>query len=57
MIDFEYHSPTSLDQLFGLLDQHGDDSRIMAGGTALVIQMKQRLSQPGHVIGLRKLVA
>ena len=54
MIDFEYHSPTSLDQVFGLLDQHGDDSRIMAGGTALVIQMKQRLSQPGHVIGLKK---
>ena len=54
MIDFEYHTPTSLDQVFGLLDQHGDDSRLMAGGTALVIQMKQRLSQPGHVIGLKK---
>ena len=54
MIDFEYHSPTSLDQVFGLLEQYGEDSRIMAGGTALVIQMKQRLSQPGHVIGLRK---
>jgi carbon-monoxide dehydrogenase medium subunit len=53
MIDFEYHAPTSLDQVFGLLDQYGDDARIMAGGTALVIQMKQRLSQPGHVIGLR----
>jgi carbon-monoxide dehydrogenase medium subunit len=54
MIDFEYHAPTSLDQVFGLLDQYGDDSRVMAGGTALVIQMKQRLSQPGHVIGLRR---
>ncbi len=55
MIDFEYHAPTSLDEVFGLLDQYGDDSRIMAGGTALVIQMKQRLSQPGHVVGLRKI--
>ena len=54
MIDFEYHAPTSLDQVFELLDQYGDDARIMAGGTALVIQMKQRLSQPGHVIGLRR---
>ncbi len=53
MIDFEYHAPTSLDQVFELLDQHGDDARVMAGGTALVIQMKQRLSQPGHVVGLR----
>ena len=55
MIDFEYHAPTSLDEVFELLDQYGDDARIMAGGTALVIQMKQRLSQPGHVIGLRKM--
>ena len=54
MIDFEYHVPTSLDQVFDLLDKYGDDSRVMAGGTALVIQMKQRLSQPGHVIGMRR---
>ena len=54
MIDFEYHAPTSLDQVFELLEQHGDDARVMAGGTALVIQMKQRLSQPGHVVGLRQ---
>ena len=54
MIEFEYHHPTSMDQVFELLDQYGDDSRVMAGGTALVIQMKQRLAQPGHVLGLRK---
>ena len=54
MIDFEYHAPPSLDQVFDLLDKYGDDSRVMAGGTALVIQMKQRLSQPGHVIGMRR---
>ena len=54
MIDFEYHAPTSLDQVFDLLEKYGDDSRVMAGGTALVIQMKQRLSQPGHVIGMRR---
>jgi carbon-monoxide dehydrogenase medium subunit len=53
MIDFEYHAPTSLGQVFDLLDKYGDDARIMSGGTALVIQMKQRLSQPGHVVGLR----
>jgi carbon-monoxide dehydrogenase medium subunit len=40
--------------VFDLLDKYGDDSRVMAGGTALVIQMKQRLSQPGHVIGMRR---
>ena len=54
MIDFEYHHPTSLDEVFGLLDQYREDARVMAGGTALVIQMKQRLVQPSHVIGLRR---
>ena len=55
MIDFEYHSPTSLDEAFSLMDQYGDDAQVMSGGTALVLMMKQRLVQPGHVIGLRKI--
>ena len=55
MIDFEFHSPTSLDEAFGLLDQYGDDARVMSGGTALVLMMKQRRAQPGHGIGLGRL--
>ena len=55
MIDFEYHSPTNLGQAFDLLDRHGDDARVMAGGTALVIQMKQRLTRPSHVVGLNSI--
>lgn len=55
MIDFQYHSPGSLEEAFELLDRHGDDARVMAGGTALVLQMKQRLSQPGHVVGLGRI--
>lgn len=55
MIDFEFHSPSSLEAALDLLERHGDDARLMAGGTALVLQMKQRFAQPGHVIGLRKL--
>ncbi len=54
MIDFQYHSPFSVEEALELLDRYGDDARIMAGGTALVLQMKQRLSQPGHIIGLRQ---
>ncbi|PKB65000.1 MAG: hypothetical protein BZY80_01415 [SAR202 cluster bacterium Io17-Chloro-G2] len=54
MNDFEFHSPSSLEEAFELLDRYGDDARVMAGGTGVVLQMKQRLSQPGHVVGLRK---
>ena len=55
MIDFEFHQAADLDQAFALLEEHGDDARLMSGGTALVLQMKQRFSQPGHVIGLRSI--
>ncbi len=55
MNDFEFHSPTSLEEAFDLLERYGDDARVMAGGTGVVLQMKQRLSQPGHVVGLRKI--
>lgn len=55
MIDFEFHSPATLEEAFDLLDRYGEDARIMAGGTALVLQMKQRFAQPGHVVGLRKI--
>ena len=55
MIDFEFHRPESLDEVFGLLERYGEDARLMAGGTALVLQMKQRLAQPSHVVGMRRL--
>jgi carbon-monoxide dehydrogenase medium subunit len=55
VIDFEFHSPLSLEAALELLERHGDDARLIAGGTALVLQMKQRFAQPGHVIGLRQL--
>ena len=55
MIDFEFHQATGLDHAFSLLADYGDDARLMSGGTALVLQMKQRFSQPGHVIGLARI--
>ena len=55
MNDFEYHRPASLAEAFDLLETYADDARVMAGGTALVLLLKQRLAQPGHVISLRKI--
>jgi carbon-monoxide dehydrogenase medium subunit len=54
MIDFELHQSRSLEEAFDLLETYGDDARVMGGGTALVLQMKQRLVQPAHVINLRR---
>ena len=55
MIAFEYVEPESLGEAFALLEQHGEDAKVLAGGTGLVNLMKQRLVQPAYLIGLRRL--
>ena len=55
MDGFLYHTPRSLDEAFALLDENGEDARIIAGGTALVLFIKQRLVQPRHLISLQKI--
>ena len=55
MIKFDYLEPSSLDETFTLLDQHGDSARVIAGGTSLIIWMRQRLLMPKIVISLAKL--
>ena len=55
MIPFTYLEPSSLEEALALLAQHGDDAKVIAGGTGLVNLMKQRLVRPAFVIGLRAL--
>lgn len=54
MSSFDYLEPESLQEACALLDQHGDDARLIAGGTALIIWMRQRLLNPKVVISLAK---
>ena len=55
MNTFEYHAPATLDEAYSLLADHGDDANIIAGGTGLVLFMKQRLVQPAHLVGLGRI--
>ena len=57
MIPFTYLEPASLDEALALLDRHGEEAKLIAGGTGLVNLMKQRLVRPGFVIGLRAIRA
>ena len=52
---FEYHRPKSVDEAIGLLSQHGDEGRVIAGGHSLIPMMKFRLAEPAHLIDLRDL--
>ncbi len=52
---FDYHPATSVDEAIALLQQYGDDAKLLAGGHSLIPTMKLRLAQPGHLIDLGKI--
>ena len=55
MVRFDYLEPRSLRKACQLLDRYGDDARPMAGGTALIIWMRQRLLNPRVIISLAQI--
>src|SRR5207245_5173001 len=55
MNPFAYHTPETQEEVLTLLHEHGDEAKLMAGGTALVIMMKQRLVMPETLISLHRL--
>jgi aerobic carbon-monoxide dehydrogenase medium subunit len=53
--DFQFHAPSSLEEALALLAEHGEDARPMAGGTALVVLMKQSLVAADHIVSLERI--
>ncbi len=49
---FDYAKPTALAEVFPLLEKHGDDARIIAGGQSLLATLNMRLSEPTLLIDL-----
>ncbi len=49
---FEYYAPSSVAEAVALLEEHGEDGKILAGGHSLLPLMKLRLAAPKHVIDL-----
>ncbi|HVA13093.1 MAG TPA: xanthine dehydrogenase family protein subunit M [Stellaceae bacterium] len=52
MRDFAFLEPTSVDDACRMLATEGDEARLYAGGTALLLAMRQRLSIPSAVVYL-----
>ncbi len=52
MIPFEYRTPKNLKEVHATLKEFGADAKLIAGGTALVIMMKQRLVRPTCLVSL-----
>src|ERR1700730_5418886 len=52
---FDYRSPASLEEALKLLEERGDDAKVMAGGQSLIPLLKLRFSQPALVIDIGRL--
>jgi 4-hydroxybenzoyl-CoA reductase subunit beta len=50
---FNYLAPTSLSEACFLLKEHKGGVAVMAGGTDLLVSMKQRVKTPQYVLGLK----
>src|SRR4249919_1559975 len=53
--EFEYHAPKTIPDALSLLEQFGDEAKLLAGGHSLLPMMKMRFAQPGHLIDLGKI--
>src|SRR5207249_2291615 len=52
---FDYHPAKTVDEALALLQQYGDDAKLLAGGHSLLPTMKLRLAQPGHLVDLGRI--
>ncbi|MGH9233910.1 MAG: FAD binding domain-containing protein, partial [Acidimicrobiales bacterium] len=49
---FDYQRATSVDEAIGLLGEHGDDAKLLAGGHSLLPLMKLRLAAPAVLVDI-----
>jgi carbon-monoxide dehydrogenase medium subunit len=54
-LSIKFLEPTDLSEALSLLDQHADDSKIIAGGTSVVLMIQQKLIAPTVLISLGRI--
>jgi carbon-monoxide dehydrogenase medium subunit len=51
---FDYYDPTSVDEVLALLQQYGDEAKLLAGGQSLIPILNMRLAKPAVLIDLNR---
>ena len=49
---FNYYRANSIEQALSLLDEHGDDAEVLAGGQSLMAMLNLRLLAPEALIDI-----
>jgi aerobic carbon-monoxide dehydrogenase medium subunit len=47
--------PSSVEEAVQMLDEHGDDAKVVAGSTALTIMLRNRLIDPGVLVSIGRI--
>jgi len=50
---FAYHRPSDVQSAVRVLQEHGDEARVLAGGHSLIPMMKLRMAELGHLVDLQ----
>ena len=50
---FDYYRPKNIAGALSILQEHGDDARVMAGGHSLIPMMKLRMDEVPHLIDMQ----
>ena len=53
--NFDYFAPNTIEEALQLLDQHGDNAKILSGGHSLIPVLKLRLAAPVVVIDIGRI--
>ena len=53
--NFEYRCPTSIAEALGLLNEHGENAKLLAGGQSLIPILKLRLAEPQLLVDIGRL--
>ncbi len=54
---FQYHEPKSVEEALRLLKHYGTRARVFAGGTDLLVKMKQRSAEPTALINIKRITS
>ena len=52
---FRYERPESVEEAVGLLREHGDEAKVLAGGQSLVPMLNMRLARPSVLVDVNRL--
>ena len=54
-IRFEYFEPKTLNEALNILSKFGNEAKILAGGTDLIVQMKLRRIEPKYIVNIKRI--